>query len=675
MKILQFPLTRITFAFILGIIAYQNYQPESIFVFGSILIGLVFMVLLHFGCKRKPNFLSLFGLLTLGISFFFGLATSIYHNDRLRQNHYLNHLTEESSQQITLQLNEKLKSTAKNSRYVASIQNIDHHKSFGKIILNIKQPNRIQNLPIGSQITLFGTIYKNKNPFNPNQFDYGHYLENQQIYGQIYADENQMILGKAESTLWTRFSNFRTEIIRNLSLSQFKKEELNIMIALLLGQQQDISPEVLKDYQLAGAVHILSVSGLHVGFILLFVTFLLKPIANTKRNALIKLVIILLSLWSYGILAGLAPSVVRSVTMFSFVAVGNHLRRTVNVFHTLLVSMFLILLWKPSFLFDVGFQLSYLALFFILWLQPILANIWQPKYKITQYFWDILTVSFAAQIGTLPLSIYYFHQFPGLFFVTNIVVLPLLGIIMIVGLIAVVIACFGKVPLLVVKPLEVLIEFQNTIIEWIASYEEFVLKNISFTSAMLWISYVLIITIIIWFQKPNFKRLTIGLLSVITLQGIYISSKFKTNNTKELIVFNLKKSSIITERTNENVTVYSNDSILANLENNTTIQTYLVGNFCQANEKKQLQNLYYFKDKKILLIDSSAIYSVKIKPDIIIITQSPKLNLERLLTLYKPKQIVADGSNYKSYVRLWETTCLKEKIPFHYTIEKGFYKI
>jgi competence protein ComEC len=232
-----------------------------------------------------------------------------------------------------------------------------------------------------------------------------------------------------------------------------------------------------------------------------------------------------------------------------------------------------------------------------------------------------------------------------------------------------------KVPLLVVKPLEVLIEFQNTIIEWIASYEEFVLKNISFTSAMLWISYVLIITIIIWFQKPNFKRLTIGLLSVITLQGIYIGSKFKTNNTKELIVFNLKKSSIITERTNENVTVYSNDSILVNLENNTTIQTYLVGNFCQVKGKKRLQNLYYFKDKKILLIDSSAIYSVKIKPDIIIITQSPKLNLERLLTLYKPKQIVADGSNYKSYVRLWETTCLKKKIPFHYTNEKGFYKI
>ena len=470
MKILPFPLARITFAFVFGILAYQNYQPKPIFVFGSILIGLALMMVLHFGCKRKPFCQLVFGLFTLGTAFFFGLATSIYHNDRLRQHHYSHLSTEDTAQQITLKINEKLKSTPKNIRYVGNIQSIERHPSFGKIILNIKQPNRIPDLPIGSQITLSGTIYKNKNPFNPNQFDYGRYLENQQIYGQMYADGKHIVIKKTESTLWSRFSNFRTKIIRNLSLSHFKKEELNIMIALLLGQQQDISPDVLREYQLAGAVHILSVSGLHVGFILLFVTFLLKPLANTQRNAFIKLIIILLSLWSYGILAGLAPSVVRSVTMFSFVAVGNHLRRTVNVFHTLLVSMFLILLWKPSFLFDVGFQLSYLALFFILWLQPLLADIWQPKYKITRYFWDILTVSFAAQIGTLPLSIYYFHQFPGLFFVTNIIVLPLLGLIMIIGLAAIVMACFGQVSLVIIKPLEFLIEWQNNLIAWIASY-------------------------------------------------------------------------------------------------------------------------------------------------------------------------------------------------------------
>jgi competence protein ComEC len=161
------------------------------------------------------------------------------------------------------------------------------------------------------------------------------------------------------------------------------------------------------------------VSGLHIGLILLFVTFVLKPIPNNKKGSVLKLIITLSSLWLFGILAGLAPSVVRSVTMFSFVAIGQHLRRSVNIYHTLLVSILLILLVQPSFLFDVGFQLSYLALFFILWFQPLLSRLWKPKNKISNYFWDILSVSFAAQIGTIPLSLYYFHQFPGLFFITN----------------------------------------------------------------------------------------------------------------------------------------------------------------------------------------------------------------------------------------------------------------
>ena len=176
--------------------------------------------------------------------------------------------------------------------------------------------------------------------------------------------------------------------------------------ALILGQQQDISKEILNDYQYAGAIHILSVSGLHVGFILLFLTFLLKPIPKNKLGNTIRLIIIIICLWGFAILAGLSPSVIRSVTMFSFVAVGMYLKRSTNIFHTLLVSMFLILFFQPSFLFDVGFQLSYLSLFFILWLQPLLSNIWTPKNKIVNYFWDILTVSFAAQIGAFPLSIF-----------------------------------------------------------------------------------------------------------------------------------------------------------------------------------------------------------------------------------------------------------------------------
>jgi len=676
MKILHFPLAKISLAFIIGIVSFQYYKPSPIWVFGSVLFCVFLLLVFHLLSRTKNNFKLIFGVLSLLTSLLLGVASSIIHKETYNSLHYTNQIKDYENQHlIRLVINEKLKNTQKNTRYISTIRSVDKQQSFGKIILNIKKPNQIDSIKIGAELNVIGMLYKNKGSFNPNQFDYGKYLENQEIYAQVYANESQVkVIGK-QKTIWSQFSNFRTKIIENLALSNFKKEELNILIALLLGQQQDISPEILKDYQYAGAVHILSVSGLHVGFILMFITFLLKPMSNSKRNAILKLAVILISLWTYGILAGLSASVVRSVTMFSFVAIGIHLKRTVNIFHTLLVSMLLILLWKPSFLFDVGFQLSYLALFFILWLQPLLSNIWQPKNRIIQYIWDIVTVSTAAQIGAMPLSIYYFHQFPGLFFITNIIVLPLLGVIMIIGLIAIIIACFGIVPFVIAKPLEFLIEFLNSIIHWVATFEDFIIKNISFNKEMLIASYLVIIVSVLWFKKNTFQRLFLTLLSIISLQCVFIYTKFKAENTDEFIVFNAKKHSIITERKKDLITVYSNDSILENIDNNLAIQSYLIGNFCKIEEKKNIGNLFYFKNKKILIIDSSSVYLEKTKPDILIVINSPKINLLRVFESWKPEQVVIDGSNYKSYARLWEATCRKEKIPFHNTNEKGFYKL
>nr|WP_255700830.1 ComEC/Rec2 family competence protein [Flavobacterium sp. AS60] len=649
---------------------------SQVFVVCGLAFGLIALYISTLYIQKNHFHKIIFGSLVFLVSLFVGISTALIHKENSNPYHYTNQITDyEKVHKMDLLLEEKLKNTKKNYRYIGNIKELDGERSLGKIILNIAKKDTVRNLKIGSHLKVIGIVFKNKNPLNPNVFNYGKYLENQEIYAQVYAKPNQIEIGNYESSLWSGFSNFRETIISNLEHSAIAKEELNVLNALILGQQQDISPEVLKDYQYAGAVHVLSVSGLHVGFIMLFITFLLKPISNSRKGSLLKLLIIVLSLWSFAILAGLSPSIVRSVTMFSFLAIGIHLRRTVNIYHTLLVSMLLILLFKPSFLFDVGFQLSYIALFFIIWLQPILSNIWQPKNKIIIYFWNIITVSFAAQIGAMPLSIYYFHQFPGLFFVTNLLILPLLGLIMAVGVLAVLIATFHTVPEFIAKPIEFLIAFLNTIIHWVASFDAFVFKNISFSTAMLWSSYLAIILIILWIKKPTFRRLSIAFTSILWLQIIFIIQKTETQNKEELIIFNCKKNSIITERIGNAVTIYSNDSIQKNLSSNLLIQSYLIGNFSEAKTKKPLQNLLFFKHQKILIIDSSSIYTKDIQPDILVIIQSPKLNMQRLLKTYKPKEIVVDGSNFKSYIQLWEATCRKEKIPFYNTNEKGFYKI
>ena len=478
-----------------------------------------------------------------------------------------------------------------------------------------------------------------------------------------------------EKNIWYYTSRLRTRIIHNLEKSNFNKIELNVAIALIMGQQQDISPEIIKDYQYAGAVHILSVSGLHIGFILLFVTFILKPFPNTKRGSFIKLIIILLSLSLFGLIAGLAPSVVRSVTMFSFVAIGNHLRRSVNIYHTLLVSILLILLFEPSFLFDVGFQLSYVALFFILWLQPLLASIWLPKNKILKYIWDILTVSFAAQIGTLPLSIYYFHQFPGLFFVTNLVIIPLLSFIMILGVLVMVLAAFNYVPYFLSQPLEWSIFYLNKIINSIASLEQFIIQNIPLNTYLLISFYLLIISAIIWFKKPSFNKFAFFLVSIIILQISYFKNQWNIQNQQEWVVFNLKRNTVIAERNGNEVTLYANDSLLKVARKSNMLTSYLVGNFSSLETKKRIQNTAFFKGKRILIMDSLGNYPNNVKPDVLVLTQSPKINLDRLFQNLKPKIVVADASNYKSIQNYWKATCYKQKIPFHATAEKGFYKL
>ena len=673
MKVLQFPLVRVTLFFVFGILFAQITKPKLHLFFLLVSSAITLLVLSYFFSKKRLIFKSQFGLFTFLTSFLIGAFALVCSVQTNNSNHYIHQLDAiKKDNSIEILVKEKLKTTTTNDRYVVQVHTLNGKTSYGKLLVNIAKESSSHLIEIGTSLKIIGSIYLNKKPNNPNQFDYGNYLENQQIYGQIYTNYSAVKISKqVEKSISYYAGKLRNRIIHNLEKNHFNETELNVVNALILGQQQDISQEINRDYQYAGAVHILSVSGLHVGFILLFITFLLKPIPNTKRNSLLKLIIVVISLWSFGIIAGLAPSVVRSVTMFSFVAIGLYLRRSVNIYHTLLVSALLILLFQPSFLFDVGFQLSYLALFFIVWLQPLLIAIWTPKNKILTYFWEIITVSFAAQIGTFPLSIYYFHQFPGLFIVTNIIILPMLSIILCLGVVVMVLAAFNFVWIPFLKTLEWSIWLLNKIISWVASFENFVLKDISFNWLMMCCSYLLIFSWIIWFMKPTYKKLMVSLVSIVLVQVTVLQAKYSNQKKSEFIVFSKKKNTLIIERNGTKVKVFATKSF----DDNSGLKSYLVANFCIIEKKKAITNLYYFKNKKLYLLDSSAVFLDNVNPDILLLSHSPKVNLERLFISSKPQQVVADASNYKSYVKLWKETCRKEKIPFHDTSEKGFYKL
>lgn len=678
MKILDFPLIRITFWFIIGIIVAYHSNLDAIIGKIVLSIAIIFFLLQYFKTNKKIKQNPGFALSSYLLFFAIGINSVIISNPTFKKTHYTKHSRNfEKQHAIKIQIQDKLKSTQKYNRYIASIKSIDQIPNTGKIMLNIIKDKSISNLNTGTKLIINDQLVENFKPNNPNQFDYGDYLKSKGIHAQIFTEVQHIkINSETAKDIWYYSAVFRNKITDNLSKSGFRKEELAVITALILGQQQDISQDVLRDYQYAGAVHILSVSGLHVGFILLFITFLLKPLPNNKTGNIVKIILTLLSLWIFAIIAGFSPSVIRSATMFSFIAVGKFMNRETNSFHTTVVSMFLILMVEPLFLFDIGFQLSYLAVFFILWLQPILQKVWKPENRVLSYFWDILTVSFAAQIGTLPLSIYYFHQFPGLFFITNLILIPLLGfVIMPLGTLLILFAFFDWVPQLLSKLVETSILIMNQFISWIASLESFIWKEIPLNTSLLLISYAAIITWIFWFEKPNFKKLAWAMGSVIAFQLMYTFIQWNEQTKTELIVFNTRNKSVLAEKKGTKIKLLSNDTITADSFEYRMLQTYATANFSTMTQLQSLPNCLYFNHKKILIVDQSNAYKISDKADVLILSHSPKINIERLFTLYKPEIVIADASNYKTYVQSWKAVCQKNKIPFHSTYEKGFYKL
>lgn len=676
MKILQFPLAKLFACYVVGLLlAYQGVfsLPTALLLFSSSLvilsIGFVLKKRIHCPAVLIDGVL-LFASLALG-AFVLLLHTERYQKDHYTQ--YPNLLGKPVLVRAIIQ--EKLRKSATNDRYIAAIFQLHHQEVNGKILLSIENDSTTE-IAIGTKIQLNGSLLPNPSPKNPYQFNYASYLNQKQIYAQLFAHPEEIQYQKEpQKNLWYYTSALRNTIAKNLKQSGINDQNLAIVMALLLGQQQDIDANTIKDYQYAGAVHILSVSGLHIGCIVLFLNFILSPIPNTPRGRFLKLMVSLLSLATFGVLAGLAPSVLRSVTMFAFVAIGNYWYKNSNIYHTVIVSALLILLCQPYLIFDVGFQLSYAALFFIVWLQPLLVSVFLVKNKVALFFWNILTVSFAAQIGTLPLSLYYFHQFPGLFFVTNLFILPLLSVIMILGVIVMIIAIFSKVPMLLLSPLDWGIQVMNTIIHWVASVEQMVFENISFSIGLLIGFYLLIISFFVWVQNPKFHNSLAVLLAIVWLQILYITIKIQQQNDNEWVVLHTPKATTICERTRDKIKVYTNEKLTKNSYPYTTLQNYATGVFSEVQTIIPTRNTYAFNGQKILLVDSTSILPSAPNCDILVLSKGPKINLDRALVHYQPKMVIADASNYRKLIERWKTSCQKQHIPFHATAEKGYFVI
>ncbi len=676
MKPLNSIIIRLTLCLIVGI-ALSHYitVPLCLFIYTTPML-LFALGISSYVANKMLNKTIWFGCITYTLMICLGAFTYQTHNQLNFENHYTNSADTEGNQPklISFKIHERLKPSIYYDKYVVNLIEIDNQSVIGKCLLNISKDSLNATYNIDDELIAHTSFKSVPFPLNPNQFDYKSYLKKQYIYHQISIKNHSVLkLKRPQTTIYGLADQLRQTINIKLKHYSFKPEELSIINALLLGQRQDLSLDIQESYVNAGAIHILAVSGLHVGIILLILSHLLKPIERFKKGKLIKVIILITLLWSFALIAGLSASVTRAVTMFSIVAIALHWKRATNIYNTLAISIFILLLCKPLFLFDVGFQMSYLAVISIVSIQPLLYKIWQPKWKVIDYFWQILTVTIAAQFGVVPISLYYFHQFPSLFFISNLAIIPFLGLILGFGILVIILSLFDSLPQFLANLYGIIIRIMNDIVEWVSNQELFVLKNISFDIQHVLAFYGLIITSVFLFKVRDFKRIVFFLISVLTVQGVYIHSAF--NNNEAFIILHKSRYSLILHKVNSELRISHNFDSIA-LSKDRVIANYSVGNFITSNTLDTLQSVYQFQNKTILVIDSLGVYNVKsFEPDYVLLRNSPKINMDRVIDSINPKHIIADGSNYTSYVNRWKQTCLKRKLPFHHTREKGAFII
>ena len=677
MKPLNFVIIKLTASLTAGIaVTHLLSLALMLSVYGTLIFFLVFSIFFLIS-KHQYQKTIWFGISAYFLFFSIGSLTYNLHLQKNFKRHYsqTHPNTIIHNHQLAFKIKEQLKPSLYHQKYIVELLKKDGVDVFGKLLLYIEKDSLQHIYKVDDILYTHAALQATPIQLNPNGFDYKSYLEKQHIYHQIFTNRSSILVLKSERTsLFGYAEALRQNINDKLHHYNFKPNELAIINALLLGQRQEMNQNIYNDYVKAGAVHILAVSGLHVGIILMLLQSLLKPIEHFKYGRLIKLIIILLLLWSFAIIAGLSASVTRAVTMFSIVAIALHSNRKTNIYNTLAISVFILLLCKPMFLFDVGFQMSYLAVFAIVSIQPLLYRLWKPNWKITNYIWKISTVTIAAQVGVVPISLYYFHQFPSLFFISNLVIIPFLGIVLSLGILVIILALLNSLPEFLAHTFGYMIDLMNSVVHWVASQDAFLVTAISFDIEHALAFYALITAFICLSIKRSFRRWSFFLLAIIMFQGAMLFSKYKRSN-HQLVIFHKSRYSIIAEKWDSKLLVSDNlDS--ASYHNDKVIKNFSIGNFIDRISRDSLKSVYVFKKQKLLVIDSLGAYNIKsFKPDIVLLRNSPKLNLNRLIDSVAPQLIIADGSNYKSYISRWEATCLKRQLPFHQTGKKGAFII
>ena len=571
------------------------------------------------------------------------------------------------------------------------INSSDNKEVKAKILLYLRSSPEAEGLRYGDLLMVHSKLSRIPPPYNPDAFDNQRYMQRRGIFYSGFVNESAWeCIGNKPDNLLKFFSQSTRNKLTNIYISAgMSGDELDILKAILLGDDDTLDPELKAAYSSAGVSHILCVSGMHVGVIFMIINFLLKPMELFRSSRIIKTMIVMLVIWLYAHITGLAPSVTRSATMFTFVAIGQLLRRNTNIFHSLFASMFILLIIHPLLLFEVGFQLSYLAVTGIVLFQPKMAALYHCKTRIGNYFWGLITVSVAAQLGTSPISIYYFAKFPNYFILSNLCVIALSFAVIITGITLLPCSLIPFVTKYVSWTLTKEISIMNQIIRFIENLPHAVTGNIDYTFLQVILLYGVIACVCLLMYRQSRKVFwTTGVLFTLFCVSFTVR-KVQLGVKTGFLAYHIRKSSAL-EFCEQGRMVLFSDSIrnesddlyrynVLNHARKQHLQVTIVpmdtsqydtpflckrGNFIRFNN----ENYYILtQNQRILVQNLSNGFII----DCLLLHQNPRMPPDKMMALLPFRKVVADGSNSAYYIDRWRCFCAENQIPFHYTGEEN----
>jgi len=676
------PFIKLLIPFIIGIII-QRYTQIPVAIILTILFTALSVCLLY-------TFIPLFGKFRLSV--INGMAISIvflslgnvltYFNTIQNDRRWFQNYNEPNSV-LELHIEEPLVEKQKSWKADATVHRIiNNGKSVavkGKIILYFKKDTALQNITYGSTIFVQKPLQQIKGTGNPGAFDYSQYCLFKGITHQLYINTNefQLLPSKKANALTQFLFTTRDRVLAIIRKYIPGEKEQGLAEALLIGYKDDLDKNLVQSYSNTGVVHIIAISGLHLGLIYGLLLMLLKPLQKNSRLNLLRVIIIIAGLWLFSLLAGAQPSVLRSALMFSIIAIGESLSRKTNIYNSLALSAFLLLCYNPFWLWDVGFQLSYAAVVSIIVFMKPVYHLFYIQNKIIDTIWKLNAVTLAAQILTIPFILYHFHQFPVYFLFTNLIAVPLSSIILIGEIILCIVAFIPFVAHLLGQLLSWLIFAMNFIVEKTEQLPYSLLQGFQLTIVQTVLIFIFIVFVALWLMKKKNYAISISLAALLSFSVLRSLSFIKAENQSKIIIYSVPQKTAIDLIDGRYYTFLGDSSVLndASLVNFHLTPSRVLHRISPIQPGQTYPDKYIqFHKKHILIIDKNTRpekAGAKEKIDILILSRNPRFYITSLAEIAEIKQVVIDSSVPAWKALLWQKDCNSLNIPCHNVNTEG----